>query len=359
MLIFLITITMIILLGILINPKSNKKKKIFLILSFSLLAVIAGIRNYTVGIDTHLYYKFYLNLPNVSFDMLKNVRYEFGFSLLCKILSTICKNPQFLLLITSIFINYAIGNFIYKNSKNVVISTILYIICNYYFSYMNIMRQAIAISIILLGYEKIKKEKYITYSIYVLFASFFHFSAISALVLIVLRKFNFNKKFIVLTIIISVFVFMYGNSIFEILATYSSRLNEYVGTVFVSENYYGALLEFLVIAIQFIFGFLIINKYKPEIYKNKNENLNTITGIIAMSAIIAIMVMKIIIFNRFLHYFSIFSIIWIANCLELIPKAKNRLLWIIIILSMFFIYFLVINTYRPEWYGVIPYNIYQ
>ena len=177
MLMYFIMLFVIIIL-IMLSKRINNSEKKFLICTYIVLVFISGFRNYNVGVDTKLYSSFFEYAKNISYSNLHNVRYEYGFALFCKLLSTLNNNYHYLLFATSAFINYAVLNFIKKNSKNVYFSVIMYILCNFFFSYMNVMRQAIAISIILLNYESLKKEKYLKFSIGILFAMLFHTSAI-------------------------------------------------------------------------------------------------------------------------------------------------------------------------------------
>lgn len=359
--IYIFCLIFIIVLGVIFNSKntkSNKNKKIFLILSFFILTFIAAFRSYNVGVDTKQYYHAFIKTIYLDFSNLNLLRYEFGFSLLCKILSNINNNPQILIIVSSIFINFAVAKFIYKNSTNVYISTIMYIVFNFFFAYMNIMRQAIAIAILLIGYEKLKEKKYIKYSLYIFIATLFHGSSVLALLLIPISKMKYNKRNL-LIVFISVFLcFIFGKNIFLLIARLSPRLFEYVGGSFDAENYFGALIESSIYFVTFIFGLycLSANKLKNEYLKFK-DNINLNTKIVAMALIISVMVMRVSIFNRFLPLFSIYLIIWIPDFLSCVSN-KNRTFYTTLLLIFYIAYFCIVMIYRPEWYGVLPYSFF-
>ena len=189
MAIYILSLLFILGLGFIFNCNSTKKRKIvFLIISCLTLTTIAMFRTKYVGIDTLQYFRNFQYISNTAYSELHLIRYELGFTYLCKILGEFYSDPQILIIVTSIFINVSVFRFIYKNSDNVVLSVIFYILLNFYYNYMNIMRQALAISIILWGFEFIKKEKNISFIITVIIAMQFHSSAILALVFFVFKK---------------------------------------------------------------------------------------------------------------------------------------------------------------------------
>ena len=103
----------------------------------------------------------------------------------------------------------------------------------------------------------------------------------------------------------------------------------------------------------------IIKKYNPKIIKDKSDSLNLILGIIAINVVFYALIMKVSIFNRFSPYFSIFNIVWIPNYLNLIQNRRKKLFYSLIIVGIYTAYFLSILIYRPQWYLVIPYKIYN
>jgi capsular polysaccharide biosynthesis protein len=172
MAIYIIVLIFEIIFGLLlsVNKKENSKK-IFIIITFVILTIVAGIRTKDVGTDTEQYYRAYKRIGTyTSINSAFNERYEKGFVILCYGLNKISSDPQILIFITSAFINFCVLRFIYRNSNNLVYSVYLYITLNFYFSYMNIMRQAVAIGFLLLAFENLKSKKYVKYFLEILLA---------------------------------------------------------------------------------------------------------------------------------------------------------------------------------------------
>ncbi|MEE0726752.1 MAG: EpsG family protein, partial [Clostridium saudiense] len=253
------------------KKKKNRNNKKYLICAFLPLILIAGLRSENVGIDTKQFTDAFKTIVKMDPSSFGKLRYEYGFSYLCWVLGKLSIEPKILIFSTSFFINFSVARFIYKNSENIPFSTVLYILCNFFFSYMNIMRQAIAIAIILWGYEYLKKNKYIRFCIFVMIASLFHGSAILALIFIFLKKFEYNKYFIGIVFCVSIISILFGKNLFMLFASISPRLFNYVGGNFDKENYVAALLNFIVYLVSYIFGFICLKKSSDYIFKNKEN----------------------------------------------------------------------------------------
>ena len=352
-------IILLLVLNILFHPiNTSLKKKTFLVISFLLLALVAGLRNNTVGIDTFQYYKNFKVISNLSFTEFGNLRYEYGFSLLCKLLSYISLNPQILIFITSLFINFCVMRFIYLNSKNVSFSVYVYILLNYYFSYMNIMRQAIAIAIILLFFEYLKKDEKIKFIIGVILASFFHFSAIVCLSFVFLEKIKYKKSYKYIIIPVFLILFIFGRDLFILISKNSDRFSGYIGSEFDVSNYFGALINFVVSILILFFGIYVKRYDKDDNNKNNKEWMLCFKLMICYAAF-ALLEMRVSIFNRITPYFSVFTLIWIPNNLLKIKVSRDRFFTSFSIFILLLLYCLIIIIYRPNWYGVYPYQFFE
>ena len=353
MAIYIIILFVEVFLGLILSAKKSKyTKKIFIIVSFIILSTIAGFRTRDVGMDTEQYYRAYQRINSYnSISEAFNEIYEKGFVVLCYGLGRISPNPQTLILVTSIFINFCVLRFINKNSKNVVYSIFLYITLNFFFSYMNIMRQAIAISFLLLSYENLKEKKYIKYFIGVFVAMLFHSSAILGLSFIIVEKFEYKRKYNKFLIPILVIIFIFGRNILSILTKFSPRLLEYVGGDYDFSNFFGNLIiAMMSLGILYFGNDILKNKTSVEM-----EEYKFLQKMIILNVVFAVLGIRVNILSRFVQYFSIFQIIWIPNILYIMKKNKQEFK---ILFSLIFItYWLIIMIYRPEWYGVVPYKM--
>lgn len=359
MIIYICVILLIVILGLLIKPyKYPKNIKFFLIVSFVALTTISAFRSYNVGVDTEQYYNAFSRIAYLDLKQFSLLRYEYGFTFLCWMLSKITLCPQILIIVTALFINIVIFNFIQKNSNDVFLSVLVYIFLNFYFSYMNIMRQALAICFILIGYEFLKKNKNISFILFCFLGMLFHESAILALILLVIKKIKFHKSTCVIIICFIALSFLYGNRIFDYFATYSPRLMDYVDSKYYVSNYLGSLLDALVYFLLYMFGIKILSNCDKNLFKNSNGEANFEIWAVGIACIFQTLVVKVSIFNRFSPYFSVFLILWIPNCLSKIKNQKKRFLVSIILVLILISYWLIINIFRPNWYGAVPYSLF-
>ena len=109
--------------------QNEKKKKMYLFITFGIMTLISSLRDENVGIDLGEIYKpIFYEISKHNWSELGRINIEFGYAVFNKILLIFTKNFQIYTLITSIFINYTYARFIYKNSKDVAISTSLYLL---------------------------------------------------------------------------------------------------------------------------------------------------------------------------------------------------------------------------------------
>lgn len=219
--------------GYIFNANKNEKsRKYYIYLVFGAIIVIAMLRSDQIGIDlSHYYNKYFPKFKDADWSKLQSVTisgdWELGFCAFCKIIGQISTNTQCFVFFTSLvtFIPYAL--FIYKNSDDVVFSTVFFLGYHIFMMSMNVVRQAMAVGIILLGLEALKRKKYIKYIIYVGVAALFHTSAIIALLLILCDMLKFKKHtFYILTILTVVFSRGY-RFLFNRLLSISSLSNRY------------------------------------------------------------------------------------------------------------------------------------
>lgn len=351
-----ICILFLIFIGILINVDSNvKNKKWFVIITFSMLTIIAMLRSWSVGVDTEQYYRNFQVIESLEWSQVDILRYEPGYFYFCKILSYINKDPHILIIISSIIIIPSVGRIIYKYSKNVALSTFLYITLNAYFFQLTGMRQALAIAIILYGIDFLIQKKYFKFLLIILLASTFHSSAIFLSILILIGKFSYKRNTYIRTIIVALIGFIFYKQLFRIATSILVKYAGYEDSIYGVSNYFGAVFQFLV-------GFILYSMCHYLIFKLKEKREMNNLGIgkisirsFSIAVCLQIITMQMNILGRMVPYFWIFSIIAIPEAVYNI-KGRKRKEWILCIVLFTFIYWIIIATTRPEWHGVIPYR---
>ena len=143
--IYWILVALIFVTGVLIQPHLSKSRaKTYLLIVFAMLLIVSGLRAFSVGADTKEYVKIFYNISNLN---LMKGRYEIAFLRYVEILHHISEDAGILLIASSVICIGMACIFTYKFSKNPILSMMLYILLGSYFSQMNVMRQAIALSL--------------------------------------------------------------------------------------------------------------------------------------------------------------------------------------------------------------------
>lgn len=340
MLIYCVLLAFIIIFGFIMFYKKEdcieiekKKRKWYIIIVFSILCIVMSLRSQKLGTDTYLYTTIFNNYSKMSWlDILSFKDMFIGFAIFNKLVSMVSTNNQAIIIGASVLICSLTGNFIYRNSKHVVYSTILFVLFYHYLNCFNIFRQYIAISIIINTLPLLLNKKIFKYILVCLLAISIHNTAIVALFLIPLAYIKYNKKSVIVYTIIMFFALLliqYGMNIFS---NFFPHYKMYFQEQYMKYSGLGLTILILIyVAISFL-AFILRDKNNNEKDNRKFMMLLMINNI----AIIAnIMSYKFFILYRVSLYFSIFLIIFVPMVFE--RYKKNRLL----LYFMFFIIMLI------------------
>lgn len=193
---------------------AGQKRGWFIFSTFSLIIVIAAIRDTTVGIDLHLHYAAsYEFLSTANWNEIIDFEfggYDLGFKVLCRLLGYISTDSQFFVAFTSVVSYSAVALFLYKHSEDVVLDTLLYYASFSIFSYMTLIAQSLSIAIVLCGIDYLFKKEYKKYVLIVLFASMIHVSALVCLLFIPINILKYKRSHLLTySALIIVILFVY------------------------------------------------------------------------------------------------------------------------------------------------------
>jgi len=239
----------------------NRNKKYYCLILGFLLFLIAALRATSVGNDSGQYARHFYNLQQLDFRLIINYyQKDLAFYYLVKILTYMTSNHQWMFAVIGGFYSYSISRFIYKYSKNLMVSFIILIPMSYFAFSLTGLRQTIAIAIILFSYDYIIQKKLFKFIIIVSIASLFHQSALLSLPAYLLSNKPLNNKKVLVGIFAVPIVFVLRPllvSIVQILfyETYSIDLDQGSG------GWTTLLVYFLIIAVATIFSKQIKNEY--------------------------------------------------------------------------------------------------
>lgn len=381
MLIYFIITLVIALVGIGIHANINmKRRRDFLIFSFGLMILVASLRAPSVGIDLAGHYA--KRFEQIVFYSWKDIpkfsafsTYEIGYCYYCKFLSMINPNVQFYIFVTSLIVYGTMGYLIYKKSSDVILSTMLVIFSCQYYMYMNIIRQALAVSVVLIGYIFLDKSKrsifdYIKFTLFVLVASTFHDSAILCLVMIVFDKMKFKRRDILLSGVITMICYVVYSKLFVFVANlisndngsyvlYMEKAGENVGNI----NLQSITSLILTAGAFFIGAYVLI--WKNRIYTDENdtdeimimdkyESFLLYMGLLA--TVCRLLIFKMNIINRFSYYFIPYIVLLYPYAIDQIAYVPNRKIIRMAVYFSYGLYFVWMTvSFADKFYGAVPY----
>lgn len=210
----------------------------------------------------------------------------------------------------------------------------LFYTLGFYGSSLNILRQYIALLIILLAYEYMRKKKIFVAIILILLASQFHATALIGFLLLLIPYIRFNYKIIFIFICVSILIQFSFGFIINLVFTISPKYHVYLNSAyFEGEIRLASILNLLIIFIIFIMGLILNYNTKPEKYsaeiklgsvKHKKiiSDNYAMQYLILFSACITFISLKFNLIERLSEYFFVFSIIYLPNILSKI-REKN------------------------------------
>ena len=362
---------------------SNRRRKIYLIVTFGVLILVAGLRDPSVGIDLAGHYaKRYNMIGSYSWSRIPEfsatIGYEIGYCYYTRFLHLFSSDVQFFVFVTSLIIYAGFGYFIYKESTDVVLSTEIMLFSCLYYMGMNVLRQELALSITLIAYthldnsERVLKD-YIKFIVLILLAATFHSSAILCLLMVLFDRMRFTRKQIFIGIgaiaIFYIFYMKFYTVVLNFFGTgnnyerYLTSATEGVGNINM-QTIYNFLLAFLT----FLFGYYVL-VWEKRSNKNilledensyclaRNESFMLYMALIAAAFRLLIFQMNIL--NRFSLYFTPFITILCPYAISSMCLSSNKKIIRATVYLLFGLYFVWITlTKATEFYGVVPYSFF-
>lgn len=350
----------------------NRSRKYFLLFSFVSIFLIYALRSYTVGRDVPGYRRIYLDVLNHPFSDFDYVYFEKGYQLLSKICGFSGVSWQVFLSIVSALILIPIYVFIKKYSKNVFLSTLIFV-CYMYFEFnLTAIRQAIGASICLIAYMVLletKHKKYFAYIEYVLIvtiAVYFHKSAFAAYFLLPILLIKSIKGVSIFVTLISISCIAVRSEILVIIKNLFMKdsLQTDAGL-----NLGGNLIFLIMLAVLFVV--VEINREnaaKRDYPFNNNQNMMNEVGmknnfdyqnIFARSFILSIFFVVLFGMATSARSYMILNqviIISLPNALENLETKSKQ--FAIVFCVFFFILFFCTNTLIPNSFDILPYKFF-
>lgn len=305
------------IISLIIKKDKQKRDVIFLILSAIILLIFLFIRiNY---LDLVVYAKDFYFLNNCSWADFWEKAYEPFYKIFNFLVGRFTNDPKILFCIIDIIGLMGPLFFIYKNSKNKLLSILIYISIGSFAINQSALRQVLAVSIVTFSFDFVIKKKKIPFLLSIIFASLFHYTAITALLIYPaynwsLRKIS-KKIFWPCIFIVSTLI---GGLIMQIIMQFD-KYKSYADTEFIIGNT-GYRLLVLYIVIGLTIYLLLVYLCKEKATENEKRLLNVFMLCITFQ----ILATQVAIMNRVTSYFVNTLIVLIPNSIAIIEDRKRR-----------------------------------
>lgn len=315
------------------------------------LALVFGLRDYSVGTDT----KNYLDIFNwLGSDFIwERFIYEKGFCILSVLVNKLFGNFTIFLIICGFIIYFNVIHVFCKMSQSPSISILCYFGIGSFAQSCNALRQYLAISFCLLAlYYLIKKDNDILFAFHVIVAFLFHKSAIVFIIILPLKYFRFNiRSFYVLILIgvVAIPVIPYVVRCFDMIFHTSYygylKLFGFVSPINI------IVVIFSIICLFIVFLCRLLVKQKFEETKSYNIYIMIFTIFIYLM-LVSVLISELI--DRIAIYFLSIIYFIIPSSLCVFKKYKINIItkMMLIIFACFLVCFLSIRGT----YGIIPYT---
>lgn len=310
-------------------------------LAVFVLVFVSGFR-YHVGTDYGVYYSRYMTYAHELWNALRKLD-EPGYPLIANLATILYNDGATAIFLASLFTIWPAMKVIYRNTDQLFLAILLYILIGCWHGSFNGVRQYLAATMLFRGYEALEKKKLWKYAVFVFLAFLFHRSAIVmiALYFAVHRKITI-KNLIIMILAIIIILSAYDRILF--VAGWITD-KEYTFNDVYASRVVNILRVLVSCAPAVVFFILFWNTHKDEqtiFYLN----------LLIIHAALCIATMNSALLYRISIYTTLFQIISIPELLKRIQPSSRRLITLVMIpLYAFFWWYDV--------YGSISLNHFQ
>lgn len=286
--------------------------------------------------DNYLSYFSYLRKANV--EQFFKFKLEFLYKLLNVVIAKIWFNNRFFMCVIDIITTLGVYLFIKKYSKNYLITILLFVAIGTYYMQFFILRQAIAIGILIYSIKYIRNKKIFKFTLCVLIATLFHKTSAIFLLAYFVCNIKFNLKYFVFWIGILIMTFIFKGIINNIFVRYVYQKYSEIQTV--GEGY-GRLIIFVgILSLAVFIDYFIkrrgkINKEKLISKREKDDEISIFYNLTLLTILFQIVTTQNDFFSRVANIFCIGPVILLPNVIsQLETKYNKQIFYLIIIIAI-------------------------
>lgn len=335
--ILLIAINVIIWIILSMIPRLKHRNQIFIVLSFISLWIFLCIREpYS---DMIAYNNYFKSIDVDHFERLFDNRWEILFKILLYSIKLITSDTRVMLCIVAFITLIGPYLFIHRYSRSYLLTVVMFIAIGTFHIEFYVLRQAVAMSIVLACFHYIGEKRLLKYCIVIAIASLFHKTALVLLLLYPLVNIPPSKYKNIAITVISVLALVFSSQISNYLI--SDFYSLYADKVFSG----GGVKLFLFYVFIYVV-YLLLKKYSPR--KEKEE----ITKASLFTIFMQLFTVQNNAFSRIAAYTRDSFCILIPNAIQEL-KGKNRMLFSIIVIGGCICYVIITGMFSD--YSIMKY----
>ena len=334
--------------------KAKKKKVGIILLATSLIVVcsIAGARSRDIGVDVNNYpstaYALFTQNGLSYFEVFNRMEVEPLFLVLVDF-STIFKDFHMTLFFLELACALPIYIYAYKRRNRYSITLIVFIfLITMYAKSFNLIRQFIAISIIILSTYYFENKRYLSTYILFITAILFHFSSIACVLIYIIMYLVKNdknkniKRIFLLLMFVGLIVFSLG--IEQIAQLLPEKYSSYINSIYnVNEFSITSLIKKL---FWVIISGIVLWKSSSDEEKYKEQQVYFLLFLI--DVVMYLMSIKIGPFGRMGYYFLYVAYFGMIPEIKYIFKQKKIAIGVIILILIYFWYNMTVVNYQAD-----------
>lgn len=329
--------------------QSNRKVKFSKLLIVVLCPLVLASLRYGIGTD-------YANYDMIFYSVSENT-YDYGveplFKLLIKIVGGLHGTYQILLVICAL-ITYTVTLFamtrLYKLYKDVTLPIAMWVYyCYFYSATYNLVRQMIAVSIVLLAITYLLEKRNVIFIFLVVFASGFHITAMVAFGFLLIVNINKTSKglYKICYIALLAFLLIFGVRLGTMFGSWIGAGDAYVR----EESAWLFVLKKIPIV-----TFNLLPLILSKIFKISNSRYAIVEKIALLIVPFTVLEMYFSYIGRLLFYFNVTQMILVANFLCSIKNRHKKFGWTIVFIVLYGLYF-IYSSYIMKNNEIFPYAI--
>lgn len=326
----------------------KKQEKKYLVLAVLPIILLSGFR-FDVGTD--YMFRYYPDFKSIQAGKIP-YNLEIGYLAIVKICMMFSNNFQVIVLTTSVFIYGLLMLQMFKYSSSIELSLLVFILGGFYFDSLNIVRQYMAIMLLIFCMYEIVKGRLKSSVLYLILATLLHNSALIFVIIYIpcILKYSYKNIFKVLALgLVSVTLF---KPIMEVLASGTRFIVYFKGEL----SYYTQGDLQTILCVKNIF---ILSVYIYIIYKNKHllddKLVLMYTYCQSVAVILNIFTGFMFIAFRFTYMFSVFQVFSVPYMLKMLDNGKRKCVTRIVLIT--YLICLCYLVFVAEANEVIPYQM--